>query len=449
MYCEKVKKIFAVVLAFSVFASLLGCETKNESESSNLEKDVIEASEGKETADGEKTKITWWVWATVDIANQMAKAAFEANPELAEKYEIEAVLVPDMVPKFRMELAANNTMPDIVMFPAEALPEFAHEEILTDVSDVVAPYKEALTSGAYNLISRDGKQWAFPYQVKPSVWVYRSDIFEEVGIDVTKVKTTDDFIAAGKKLQEVYPESYMWQFNSSQFSGDILVHIMSGNGGSFFDEEGNYIFDKDPGIRAALEDIKKIYDAGLVYDVVADSTEQQQAYANGIIVSDLTGTWIKNNLKNWAPDLEGIWEETQWPSIGGGTPGGMGGSMFVIPSGAKNKEAAKEILSALSLTVEGNLNAYKERSIYPPLREAVENDLLKQTPVYMGSSLYEAEAQATENFKTFNYSPKYSSEMEIVIPYIAKYLQGQATLDEILIDINNDLTVQLGNAFDD
>lgn len=429
---KKMKKIQALGLTACMIASLAGyCN--------------VSAAE-------EKTKVTWWVWATADIATQMSNAAFAANPELADKYEIEPVLISsatELVQKFRMMLAAGETMPDILMFQSEYLPEFAQEGILTNVSDIIAPYQEELTGGAYNLVTYDDQQWGFPYQVKPSVWVYRSDMFAEAGIDASTVKTTDDFIAAGQKLQETYPDSYMWQFDSTQFPYSQLVHIMSGNDGKFFDEDGNYIVDTDPGVRAALEDIKKVYDSGVVYDVAADTTDQQQAYANGIIASDLTGTWIKNNMKNWAPDLVGIWEEAQWPAIGGGVPGGEGGSMFVVPDGADDKEAAIEILSALSLTVDGNLNAYKERSIYPPLKEAVANDLLKEPHVYMGASLYEAEAQATENFKSFNYSPKFNSEMDIIIPYIAQYLQGQMSLDDALANANSDLTVQLGNAFDD
>lgn len=429
---KKMKKFQALGLTACMIASLAGyCN--------------VSAAE-------EKTKITWWVWATADIATQMSNAAFAANPELADKYEIEPVLISsatELVQKFRMMLAAGETMPDIMMFQSEYLPEFAQEGILTNLSDIILPYKEALTGGAYNLVTYNDQQWGFPYQVKPSVWVYRSDMFAEAGIDVSAVKTTDDFIAAGKKLQETYPESYMWQFDSTQFPYSQLVHIMSGNDGKFFDEEGNYIVDTDPGVRAALEDIKKVYDSGIVYDVAPDTPDQQQGYANGIIASDLTGTWIKNNMKNWAPELVGIWEEAQWPAIGGGVPGGEGGSMFVVPDGADDKEAAIEILSALSLTVDGNLNAYKERSIYPPLKEAVANDLLKEPHVYMGASLYEAEAQATENFKSFNYSPKFNSEMEIIIPYIAQYLQGQMSLDDALANANSDLTVQLGNAFDD
>lgn len=459
---RRFKRFLGIGLAVSMMLGMAGCGGQTNSggvtEAAKTEAAKTEAAEGKteaaqgneETSDG-KTVITWWVWASEDIANQMSKAAFEAVPELAEKYEIQPVLISsatELVQKFRMMLAAGETMPDIMMFQSEFLSEFAQEGILTDLSDVINPHREEMTKGAYNLISHNGKQWGFPYQIKPSVWVYRSDMFEEAGIDVTTVKTTDDFIAAGKRLQETFPGSYIWQFNSTQFPYAYLVHILSGNGGSFFDENGNYILDSDPGVRAAWEDIKKIYDSGVVYDVVADSTDQQQGYADGTIASDLTGTWIKNNMQSWAPDLAGIWEETQWPSIGGGTPGGEGGSMFVVPENSLHGEGAIEVLSALSLTVDGNLNGYRERSIYPSLTKAVEDDLLKQPHRYMGASLYEAEAAATENFKSFNYSPKFNSEVDIIVPYMAQYLQGQMSLDDALSSANNDLIVQLENAFD-
>lgn len=453
----KFKRFLTFGLIASMMAASVACNSQTTTELAETTKGggvETEASvkEGpSQESTGDKTVITWWVWASTDVANQMAQAAFEANPELADKYVIEPVLISsatEVVQKFRMMLAAGETMPDIMMFQSEYLSEFAQEGILTDLTDVIGPHKDEMTMGALNLVSHDTKQWGFPYQIKPSVWVYRADMFEEAGIDVTKVKTTDDFIAAGKRLQEVYPESYMWQFNSTQFPYASLVHILSGNGGSFFDEEGNYILDSDPGVRAAFEDIKKVYDSGIVYDVVADSTDQQQGFANGVVASDLTGTWIKNNLQSWAPDLSGKWEETQWPSIGGGVPGGEGGSMFVVPANSLNSEGAIEILSALSLTVEGNLNAYQERSIYPSLTEAIESDLLKQPHKYMGESLYGAEAEATKNFKSFKYSPKFNSEVDIIVPYLAQYLQGQATLEEALSGANNDLIVQLENAFD-
>ena len=154
-------------------------------------------------------------------------------------------------------------------------------------------------------------------------------------------------------------------------------------------------------------------------------------------------------MQKWAPDLKGLWQEAQWPAIGGGVPGGEGGSMFVVPANSKNPEGAIEVLSALSLTVQGNLNGYTERSIYPSLKEAVQNDLIKAPHKYMGETLYEAEAQATENFKSFAYSPKFAMEMEIIVPYLAEYLHDKCTLDDALTKANDDLNMQLDNALED
>lgn len=455
---KRVKKFMVLSLVISMMMMMLACgkEKSDGAAGTKVEGDTNTTADKNESAvnetNGEKIVLHWWVWASVDIANQMAQAVFDANPEFAEKYEIEAVLIPsatELVQKFRMMLASGETMPEIMMFQTEFLPEFAQDGILTNVTDVLAPYKEKMTTGSFNLVTYDNNQWGFPYQIKPSVWVYRSDMFAKAGIDVNTVKTTEDFIAAGKKLQQAYPNSYMWQFNSMQFPYAQMVHILSGNGGCYFDKDGNYILDSDPAVRATWEDIKKVYDSGIVYDVVADSVDQQQGYADGTIASDLTGSWIKNNMQKWAPDLKGLWEEAQWPSIGGGTPGGEGGSMWVMPDNSKYHDEAIEFMKVLSLTVEGNLNAYKQRAIYPSLVEATQNDLIKEPHNYMGASLYEAEAQAVENFKSFKYSPKFNSEMEIITQYFAEYLQGKKTLDDALSAANNDLSIQLGNAFAD
>ncbi len=454
---KRIKKFIALSLVLSMMTMMMACGGKTGGASNvSGEKDGNTNTEKPDATvtetNGEKIVLHWWVWASLDIANQMAQAVFDANPEFAEKYVIEPVLIPsatELAQKLRMMLASGETMPEIMMFQTEFLPEFAQDDILTNVSEVIAPYKEEMTKGAFNLVTYNDSQWGFPYQIKPSVWTYRSDMFEKAGIDVNTVKTTDDFIAAGKKLQEVYPNSYMWQFNSYQFPYAQMVHILSGNGGCYFDKDGNYVLDTDPGVRATWEDIKKVYDAGLVYDVAADSVDQQQGYADGTIASDLTGSWIKNNMQKYAPDLAGIWEEAQWPSIGGGIPGGEGGSMWVLPANSENRDAAIEFMKVLSLTVDGNINAYKQRAIYPSLVEATKDALIKEPHKYMGASLYDAEAQAVENFKSFKYSPKFNTEMDIIVQYFAKYLQNMTTLDDALKDANNDLKIQLENAFAD
>ena len=45
---------------------------------------------------------------------------------------------------------------------------------------------------------------------------YRADLFKEAGIDPNSIETYDDYIAAGKKLQEKFPEVKMTGFPYSK-----------------------------------------------------------------------------------------------------------------------------------------------------------------------------------------------------------------------------------------
>ena len=76
---------------------------------------------------------------------------------------------------------------------------------MTDVNDVLKKYEADIADGGLQLMRYEDSTVAFPFELKPRVWFYRSDIFEEAGIDADEIKTTDDFIAAGRKLQDKVP----------------------------------------------------------------------------------------------------------------------------------------------------------------------------------------------------------------------------------------------------
>jgi hypothetical protein len=53
-----------------------------------------------------------------------------------------------------------------------------------------------------------------------------------------------------------------------------------------------------------------------------------------------------------------------------------------------------------------------------------------------------------DSFTIFNYTPNAVSEMTIMEGWTAKYFEGTATLDECLQGMEDDMTSQIGNAFD-
>ena len=136
---------------------------------------------------------------------------------------------------------------------------------------------------------------AFPFELKPRVWFYRSDIFEEAGIDADEIKTTDDFIAAGRKLQEKFPGKYICNVGSSA-PGYLFYMALSGNGARFTDEDGNYMISQDEGTRKVLEDYRKIVESGVSMDVSDFTTDWEAALADGSLVSSLSASWLAQDL---------------------------------------------------------------------------------------------------------------------------------------------------------
>ncbi len=134
------------------------------------------------------------------------KAAFE---QLIEKFKAEN---SDTVVKFNVfdhegfKTSIRNFLtssaPDVVTwFAGERMKTFVDRGLLEDVSDVweANGLKKSMASSLSSM-TVDGKQYGVPYTYYQWGVYYRKDIFAQQGIEVPK--TWDQFIAAGKKLNE-------------------------------------------------------------------------------------------------------------------------------------------------------------------------------------------------------------------------------------------------------
>lgn len=247
-------------------------------------------------AGDEKTHLIVMCWGSVDGAAQdFNDRIARTNPDFADKYDVEFVLGgkddAEVAEKIRYALSANEYLCDIVYLNYTQVPEFARAGALHDVSKEIEPYLENMTDGAKALAQYDGKYIAVPNQVKSKIWFYRADIFEECGIDVAAIKNTDDVIAAGKKIQENYPDTNIANLGHAPSSYNYYL-TLSGNNASFFDADGNYNISTDAGTIAMLEDYKKMIDAGVVMDVSDWTTDWENALASGQLVSQFSANWL-------------------------------------------------------------------------------------------------------------------------------------------------------------
>jgi ABC-type glycerol-3-phosphate transport system substrate-binding protein len=415
--------------------------------------------EGQVLAPTAPTTVTWMKHGSPAGIDSRRDLLFKVYPELGKKYTLEAVIAGksanDVNQKLRLSLAAGAEIPDLVMLQYPVLKEFVLSGIIEDVSELYKPVWNDTPQAVKDVVSFDGKQWGFVIQIKTKLWFYRKDMFDAAGIDPSKIVSTDDFIAAGKKLQSVYPGSYIWNLGpnfatAAHYNFDMML---SGNGGKLWDETRKaYVVDTDPGVRAAFEDLRKIYRSGVVASIDDWTPDWERGFATGKIASTPIAIWFmdKGYLPKWAPEQQGMWAVTQWPQLGkaiGGSQGGAG--ITVIPSKARNKQGAKEIMQLLYLTTQGNLAHYDAvPTSFPTLFSAIDHPDVMKPHSYFGASLVPAIKKSLDLFKLSPSTPATDIEFQIMNQALQKYVFGDMPLDQVLAEAKRNLETQIGNPWE-
>lgn len=436
-----VKKRITGMLCIAVLAlGLTGCGK----ESAGSPEESVQVSE--------KIKLTGMVWGGTESHEEITKLLFEDNPALAEKYEVEWIIGGqgdgEVAEKIRLALSANEPIADFVQINYTQLAEFAQAGILADTSASITKYQDVLAEGAITLSQYNGQHVAFPFELKPRVWYYRADIFEEAGVDVNTVKTVDDLIAAGKKIQAVDPGAYIWNLGADAPAYSFFM-TLSGNGARFSDEDGNYCINTDPGVRTMLEEYKKLVDSGVVLAVSDWTTDWENALNDGTLVSQLGAGWLAQNafLPTYASGQEGKWQATTWPGLAGADAGSdAGGSVFAIPAFSSNPKAAAEFLEELTLSESGSKAIYDVIAAIPVNKKTLAHEDVQKPNPFFGESLLAAQTKALEQFAVFNYSSKAESEITIVLEYFIKAVGGELSIDDALNQAQSDLETMIGNA---
>ena len=311
-----------MALSFMMVGTMLaGCGTGSEAPAGGETTAQAQAGEKKETtegaASGEKTTLSMMVFPSTENYETINEKFLVQNPDLAEKVDFEVQLGGsgdgDVADKLRLALTSGENVPDIVRLNYTQLPEFAKAGVLYPLGDYIAEYEDKIIDAAKSIMKYDGTYYALPREVKPKVWFYRADIFEECGIDVRQVKTIDEFIAAGETIREKYPNACMENYNVPTTSYDFMM-MLSGTGAGFCDENGNYNLASNEDVKLTFERMKKLNDSGVMSSAAEWSADWTPAFDNGEIVSQLIGGWFKTDFKNFNLESQkGKWAMAPWP----------------------------------------------------------------------------------------------------------------------------------------
>jgi len=282
----------------------------------------------------------------------------------------------------------------------------------------------------------NGVAYAMPWDSGPVAVFYRRDYYDNAGVDPATIQTWDDFIAAGQKIQEANPDVVMTQ---GDLNGDTewFRTIANEQGCGYFSNDAASITVNGPGCVAALDTIKKIYDAGLM--TAANWDEKIQSNNAGTVASQMYGGWYEGTIRSTAPeDQQGKWGVYRMPSVtaDGAHAANLGGSALAISNTSDAKEAAYAFLQYALATNEGQVTMLKAYGLVPSLLTAVDDPYVQEPQPFWGDqTVWQTILETLPAINPSRGTPFFGDADGIMRTVQSQYLNGgyesaQAALDD-------------------
>ncbi|ESY04056.1 ABC transporter substrate-binding protein [Mesorhizobium sp. C386A] len=279
------------------------------------------------------------------------------------------------------------------------------------------------------------KAYAMPWDSGPVAAFYRRDFYEKAGVDPASIKTWDDFIAAGKKVQAANPGVTM---TNADFNGDTEFFRMISNeqGCGYFAADGQSITVNQPKCVDTLAKIKDMKDAGIISS--ADWGTKITNNTAGTVATQVYGGWYEGTIRTESAGKNGKWGVYLMPSLTADGPraANLGGSSLAITSSSKNKEAAYAYLKYTLETNEGQITMLRDFGLVPSLISALDDPYVSQGLPYWGGQAVWKDILATLPKVVPSRGTPFQSDAEIIMRAVqTKYLGGgypdaKAALDD-------------------
>jgi len=348
---------------------------------------LIEAYAGGQTAASAQStvEISWYVGKDVTDANKTLVQMFNSRQSrIRVNWQEQPPSTSDQHDKYVSILAAKDPSIDVFALDIPFVPEFASAQWLTPLDDLFdkAELSKNFFGGPLKGAIYQGTLWAVPWFNNAAVLFYRKDL-----LDAASVKppaTYDQMVQVATKLKTPDMEAgFTWQ--GAQYEGcavDFFEYLW-GHGGDFFNDKGEVVVDRAPGLKALqfMVDLIHTYKITPIAVTTWKETEARNVFVQGKAVfhrgwiGDYT---IANSAGSKIIGKVGI---TPHPA----TPGRKGQSVLgtwnlAISKFSKHKKEAAEFVKFM--TSEQAMKIKYQRGGNIPPRQAVfdDADIRKQYP---------------------------------------------------------------------
>lgn len=226
-----------------------------------------------------------------------------------------------------------------------------------------------------------GHIFGLPHDVHPVQLAYRRDIFEKEGVDVSKIRTWDDFIAVGRKLT-IPNKRYMIELSDSDPSN--LEMCLFQRDGGYFDPQGRCIFDNETAVQTMLWYVPLVAGPNKIGNNLGGGQILTRAVEDGYLLCLVCPDWRSKSIETDIPRMAGRMALMPLPAVapGGRRTSTWGGTMLGITKKCRHPDLAWALAMHLYLDKAQLAQRFRDTNILPALRSAWDQPSFKEPRSY-------------------------------------------------------------------
>lgn len=360
-----------------------------------------------------ETEITIWAW------NVAAKALVESAKSFNQKYPKIKVnvqeygLAQNVYERYSVILSSGVGVPDIIQIESDYVQTFAetYPQYFFDMNgyiDIEGKVDPSKISTSYD---SEGKLVSIPWDSGPVVMFYREDLFNQAGIDINSIITFEDYISAGKKLKEKFPNITMTGLPFTQ-DENLFRCLLVANKSYYLNNKGEITVASSKAIET-LQMIKRLIDEGVAKNTI-NWDGGIVANKNGELASWIMGGWWGGTIKDQMPEMKGKWKISPIPAFpDGARASSSGGAGLSITASEPIKQAAAlEFIKESLMNVDNQLMMYEKYSLFPSYLPTYDDERFLKSDDYFGDDFNKILADVTKEIPNVIYASKDFAEIK-------------------------------------
>jgi arabinosaccharide transport system substrate-binding protein len=298
------------------------------------------------------------------------------------KVQLELVDQKALQNRLQSALQVGAEVPDMVELMDGTMGYFTKGLIqdvdLIDLTDRVhqTGLYDSLVSSRFGKWSAGGRIFALPHDVHPVMLAYRRDLVEQLGIDVNKLTTWDEFCRVGREVvarttgSDGVVQHYMLDLAAD--GSDALRMLLLQHGGKLFDGDGRVAFDGEASLDVVCWYVRQIQGPGRIAFPCGGRQTLAKAQIDGLCLFYFCPDWRTKQFENDVPELAGKMSLMPVPAW---EPGGVrtttwGGTGLAFTRPCRNVDLAWKLAMYLYYDLNQTGPRFAATNILPPLKAA-------------------------------------------------------------------------------